>query len=73
MTNNNNLVPGFNDEKDDSLKISLDKLDDLSEFLSHYFTTEDLIQIPKLVQESNDMEYGDHAKLIIKAMPETDH
>lgn len=26
MVNNNNLVPGFNDEKDDSLKISLDKV-----------------------------------------------
>ena len=25
--NNNDLVPGFNDEKDDSLKISLEKVD----------------------------------------------
>ena len=25
---NNNLVPGFNDEKDDSLKINLEKLQD---------------------------------------------
>ena len=29
MTNNNNLVPGFNDEKDDSLKITLDKIEDV--------------------------------------------
>lgn len=27
MDNSNNLVPGFNDEKDDSLKISLEKVD----------------------------------------------
>src|SRR5574344_785589 len=26
MVNNNNLVPGFNDEKDDSLKITLEKV-----------------------------------------------
>ncbi|MCQ2610279.1 MAG: STAS domain-containing protein [Treponema sp.] len=34
MTNNNTLVPGFNDEKDDSLKISLDKIDDVPNCLS---------------------------------------
>ena len=34
MTNNNNLVPGFNDEKDDSLKISLDKIEDVPNCLS---------------------------------------
>ena len=27
MSINNNLVPGFNDEKDDSLKINLEKID----------------------------------------------
>ena len=26
MSNNNNIVPGFNDEKDDSLKINLEKV-----------------------------------------------
>ena len=34
MTNNNNLVPGFNDEKDDSLKITLDKIEDVPNCLN---------------------------------------
>ncbi|MCI1207952.1 MAG: anti-sigma factor antagonist [Treponema sp.] len=34
MANNNNLIPGFNDEKDDSLKISLEKIDDIPNCLS---------------------------------------
>ncbi|MCR5288634.1 MAG: STAS domain-containing protein [Treponema sp.] len=34
MVNNNNLVPGFNDEKDDSLKITLDKVDGVDNCLS---------------------------------------
>ena len=34
MTNNNNLVPGFNDEKDDSLKITLSKIEDVPNCLS---------------------------------------
>lgn len=34
MTNNNNLVPGFNDEKDDSLKITLDKIDGVPNCIS---------------------------------------
>ena len=29
MVNNNTLVPGFNDEKDDSLKITLSKIEDV--------------------------------------------
>ena len=36
MINNNSLVPGFNDEKDDSLKISLDKIDALKSGLCIY-------------------------------------
>jgi len=34
MVNNNNLVPGFNDEKDDSLKITLEKVDELQNCLN---------------------------------------
>ena len=34
---NNNLVPGFNDEKDDSLKISLEKIDTVKGGLFIYF------------------------------------
>ncbi len=34
MTNNNNLVPGFNDEKDDSLNITLDKIEDVPNCLN---------------------------------------
>ena len=29
MSNNNNIIPGFNDEKDDSLTISLNKIEDV--------------------------------------------
>lgn len=36
MSNNNNLVPGFNDEKDDSLKINLEKVDSLDNALIIY-------------------------------------
>jgi len=36
MSNNNNLVPGFNDEKDDSLKINLEKVDGLENSLVIY-------------------------------------
>lgn len=36
MTNNNNLVPGFSDEKDDSLKISLEKVDSVDKCLLLY-------------------------------------
>lgn len=43
MINNNNLVPGFNDEKDDSLKISLEKVEDVDNcvniFLNGYIDT----------------------------------
>lgn len=36
MVNSNNLVPGFNEEKDDSLKISLEKVDEISNGLCIY-------------------------------------
>lgn len=36
MGNNNNLVPGFNDERDDSLKINLEKLNDVDNGLIIY-------------------------------------
>ena len=36
MSNNNNLVPGFNDEKDDSLKINLEKLAEVDNCLTVY-------------------------------------
>ncbi len=38
MANNNNLVPGFDDEKDDSLKITLDKISDVDKGLTLYLT-----------------------------------
>ena len=34
MVNNNTLVPGFNDEKDDSLKITLSKIEDVPNCVS---------------------------------------
>lgn len=36
MSINNNLIPGFNDEKDDSLKISLEKVDSVDNCLILY-------------------------------------
>ncbi len=36
MGNNNNLVPGFNDERDDSLKINLEKLEEVENGLVIY-------------------------------------
>ncbi len=36
MTNNNNIIPGFDDEKDDSLKISLEKIDSIQNGLRIY-------------------------------------
>lgn len=36
MGNNNNIVPGFNDEKDDSIRINLEKLDDVHNGLIIY-------------------------------------
>lgn len=36
MVNNNNLVPGFSDEKDDSLKITLEKIDSVEKCIVLY-------------------------------------
>ena len=36
MSINNNLIPGFNDEKDDSLKIQLEKIDRVDNCLILY-------------------------------------
>lgn len=36
MSKNNNLVPGFNDEKDDSLKITLEKIENVDNGLIIY-------------------------------------
>ena len=36
MSNENNLVPGFNDEKDDSLKITLEQVEDVQNCLIVY-------------------------------------
>lgn len=36
MSNNDNLVPGFNEEKDESLKINLERITDISEGLVLY-------------------------------------
>lgn len=38
MNNNNSLVPGFDDEKDDSLKISLEKIDSVPSGLRIYLS-----------------------------------
>jgi len=55
MINNNSLVPGFNDEKDDSLKISLDKIDALKSglciYLNGYIDTYNSNFFQKKIQE----------------------
>ena len=38
MPNNNDIVPGFDDEKDDSLKIRLQKVDPVENCLALFLT-----------------------------------
>ena len=61
MTNNNTLVPGFNDEKDDSLKISLDKIDALKSglciYLNGYIDTYNSNFFQKKIQKVVDAGY----------------
>ena len=61
MINNNSLVPGFNDEKDDSLKISLDKIDALKSglciYLNGYIDTYNSNFFQKKIQKVVDSGY----------------
>ena len=61
MVNNNNLVPGFNDEKDDSLKISLEKIDALKSglciYLNGYIDTYNSNFFQKKIQKVVDAGY----------------
>ena len=58
MGNNNNLVPGFNDEKDDSLKINLEKLTDVDNglivYLNGYIDTYNSSFFQKQIQKVID-------------------
>lgn len=53
--NNNDLVPGFNDEKDDSLKISLEKVDGIENavlvILNGYIDTYNSVYLQKQVNK----------------------
>lgn len=53
--NNNNLVPGFNDEKDDSLKISLEKIEGIDKavlvILNGYIDTYNSVYFQKQVNK----------------------
>ncbi|MDO4506003.1 MAG: STAS domain-containing protein [Spirochaetales bacterium] len=53
--NNNDLVPGFNDEKDDSLKISLEKIDGIDNavlvILNGYIDTYNSVYFQKQVNK----------------------
>lgn len=55
MEDANNIVPGFNNEKDDSLKISLEKVDDVSSgiciYLNGYIDTYNSSFFQKKVQK----------------------
>lgn len=55
MDNSNNLVPGFNDEKDDSLKITLEKVDavpsGLAIYLNGYIDTYNSTFFQKKIQK----------------------
>ena len=61
MVNNNNLVPGFNDEKDDSLKISLEKIDTVKSglyiYLNGYIDTYNSNFFQKKIQKIVDSGY----------------
>ena len=61
INNNNSLVPGFNDEKDDSLKISLDKIDALKSglciYLNGYIDTYNSNFFQKKIQKVVDAGY----------------
>ena len=61
MINNNSLVPGFNDEKDDSLKISLEKIDALKSglciYLNGYIDTYNSNFFQKKIQKVVDAGY----------------
>lgn len=53
--NNNDLVPGFNDEKDDSLKISLEKIDGINSavlvILNGYIDTYNSVYFQKQINK----------------------
>ena len=61
MINNNNLVSGFNDEKDDSLKISLERIDTvkggLCIYLNGYIDTYNSNFFQKKIQKIVDSGY----------------
>ena len=61
MINNNNLVSGFNDEKDDSLKISLERIDTvkggLCIYLNGYIDTYNSNFVQKKIQKVVDAGY----------------
>ena len=61
MVSNNTLVPGFNDEKDDSLKISLEKIDALKSglciYLNGYIDTYNSNFFQKKIQKVVDSGY----------------
>ena len=61
MVSNNVLVPGFNDEKDDSLKISLEKIDALKNglciYLNGYIDTYNSNFFQKKIQKVVDSGY----------------
>ncbi|MBQ3965485.1 MAG: anti-sigma factor antagonist [Treponema sp.] len=61
MANNNDLVPGFNDERDDSLKISLDKIPDVDKglivYLNGYIDTYNSSFFQKRIQKVVDSGY----------------
>jgi len=61
MINNNNLVSGFNDEKDDSLKISLERIDTvkggLCIYLNGYIDTYNSNFFQKKIQKVVDAGY----------------
>ena len=61
MANNNDLVPGFNDERDDSLRITLDKIPDVDKglivYLNGYIDTYNSSFFQKRIQKVVDSGY----------------
>ncbi len=61
MSINNNLIPGFNDEKDDSLKINLEKIESVDKcivfYLNGYIDTYNSSYFQKCVGKAVDEGY----------------
>src|SRR5574344_1032151 len=64
MINNNNLVPGFNDEKDDSLKISLEKVNEVDNYQFERYVEDIVKSNPDKIYICTDVRFQSEVELI---------